>query len=275
MNAPRLHAALPTLLLLPFAFLWIAPLLWIGTASLKTQGEIFRGTGLLPEVPQWGNFARAWQVGQMGRYFGNTVIVTGASVTIVVLSTSMIGYALGRYRFPDRGATLAFFAATVFLPEAYTLVPIFALIRRIGLADSLLGLILAESGGGHALSVLLFAGYFSRLPRELEEAALLDGAGFARVFWQVMLPLARPVLATAAILQLLHSWNDYLLPLVLTLSRPGLRTLAVGLYAFRSENGTDWGGLAAASTIALLPIILTFLALQRQFVRGIAGAIKE
>lgn len=166
-------------------------------------------------------------------------------------------------------------AAAIFLPEGYTIIPIFDLINKLGLSGSLWGLTLAESGGAHIVSVLLYAGYFGQLPQELGEAATVDGAGFLRTFWRIYLPLAKPVTATAILLQFMHSWNDFLLPLVLTLSNPKLRTLSVGIYSFRSEYFTDWSGMTAATTIGLVPIILLFLFLQRYFVEGIAGAVRQ
>lgn len=271
----RVRAIIISLILLPICFLWIYPFLWMISAAFKTQSEIFSGLNLIPSSLQWENFSRAWTQARIGRYFFNTVVITISSVVIVVVTTSMIGYALGRHSFPGKRLVIGFFVATVFLPEGYTIIPIFELVNRLGLANSLLGVILAQAGGAHVIDILLFAGFFSQLPKELEEAAIMDGAGFLRIFWQIMLPLATPVIATATILQFLHSWNDFLLPLVLTLSRPELRTLAVGIYAFQGEFFTDWGGMAAASTISLLPIILIFLFLQRYFIQGIAGAVKQ
>ncbi len=271
----RLRATLVSLILIPFCFLWVYPFLWMVSASLKTQAEIFGGLGLIPHQWQWANYARAWTQAHIGRYFINTVVTTAASVAIVVVTTALIGYVLGRYSFPGKKAVLAFFVATVFLPEGYTIIPVFTLINTLGLGNSLWGVILGQSGGAHVIDILLFAGFFSQLPQELEEAALMDGAGFFRIFWQIMLPLAKPVIATAIILQFMASWNDFLLPLVLTLSRPELRTLAVGVYAFQGEFFTDWSGMAAAATISLLPIIVVFLFLQRYFVQGIAGAVKQ
>lgn len=271
----RLRALLVSLALIPVCLLWIYPFLWMVSSSLKTNAEIFGGLGLIPSAIQWDNYRRAWVEARIGQYFLNTVIITASAVAIVTVSTGMIGYVLGRYQFPGKRAVVAFFVATVFLPEGYTVIPVFELINRLGLAESLAGVILAESGGAHVVSVLLFAGFFSQLPKELEEAAIVDGAGFFRIFWRIMLPLATPVIATTIILQFLQTWNSFLLPLVLTLSRPDLRTLAVGIYAFRGEFFTDWGALAAASTISLLPIIGVFLFLQRYFIQGIAGAVKQ
>lgn len=271
----RIRATFFTIILTPLALLWIYPFLWMVSAALKTDREIFGGLGLIPETPQWSNFQRAWTDARVGDYFLNSVIITVSSVVIVVVTTSMMGYVLGRYSFPGKKAIIGFFVATVFLPEGYTIIPVFELVNSLNLADSLWGVILAQSGGAHVVTILLFAGYFSQLPRELEEAAILDGAGFLRIFWQIMLPLTKPVVATAIIMQFMFSWNDFLLPLVLTLSRPDLRTLAVGIYSFQGEYFTDWSGMAAAATISLMPIIILFLFLQRYFVEGIAGAVKS
>ena len=272
-NRPRL--IITTLILLPICFVWIYPFLWTVSAALKSNGEIFAGLGLIPKSLEWSNFPRAWTQANIGRYFINTVIITASSVLIVVVTTSMMGYVLGRYRFPGKRIVVGILVATVFLPQGYTIIPVFELINGLGLSGSLLGVILGTSGGSPIIFILLFTGYFSRLPGELEEAAIIDGAGFFRVFWQVMLPLAKPIIATVAIMQTLHAWNDFLLPLVLTLARPDLRTLAVGIYAFRGEFFVDWGGMAAAATISILPIIVLFLFMQRYFVEGIAGAVKQ
>lgn len=263
------------LLLLPICFLWIYPFLWMVSASLKTEREIYSGLGLLPDVPRWENYDRAWNVARIGEYFVNTVIVTVGSILIVVISTALMGYVLGRYQFPGKKVVVVVFGATLFLPEGYTIVPIVELLQRLNLTNSLAGVTLAQSGGAHVVMILLFAGYFAQLPKELEEAAVVDGGGFVRVFWQIMLPQTKPIIATTIILQFMASWNAFLQPLVLTLSRPDLRTLAVGIYSFRGQYSTDWSGMAAASTISLAPIVILFLFLQRYFIEGVAGAVKQ
>jgi raffinose/stachyose/melibiose transport system permease protein len=275
LTASRLREIITSLLLLPICLVWVYPFLWMVSASLKTNSEIFKGPGLIPEMMQWENYTRAWEQARIGEYFLNTVVITTCSVAIVVAATSMIGYVLGRYGFPGKRIVLGLFVATVFIPQGYTIIPIFEVVNRLGLADTLWGVILAESGGANVVAILLFAGYFSQLPRELEEAAVIDGAGFLRVFWQVMLPLAKPIIASTIIMHMIATWNSFLLPLVLTLSRPALRTLAVGMYAFRGEYYVDWAGMAAAATISLMPVIIAFLFMQRYFVEGIAGAVKQ
>jgi len=254
---------------------WIYPLLWMISASFKTEAEIFNGLGLIPASLQWSNFSHAWTDARIGDYFINTVIVSVVGVAIVVVTTSMMGYVLGRQNFIGKRLIIGLLAALVFLPQGYTIIPVFDLITALHLDGSLLGIILAESGSAHIIMILLFAGYFRQIPRELEESAVLDGASFPRVFLQIMLPLAKPVIATTIILQFITSWNDFLVPLVLTLSRPDLRTLAVGVYSFQGENFTAWSDMAAASTISLVPVIVVFLFLQRYFIEGMAGAVKQ
>jgi ABC-type glycerol-3-phosphate transport system permease component len=275
LRGSRLRATVVSLILAPICALWTYPFLWMVSAALKTNIQVASGVGLIPATPQWGNFARAWTQAHIGQYFANTLIITVCTVALVVTTTAMMGYVLGRYNYPGRRIVLGLYAATIFLPEGYTIIPVFDLINRLHLNDSLFGIILAESGGAHVVFVLLFAGFFSHLPHELEEAAIMDGAGFVRIFAQVMLPLSGPVVATTIILQFMSSWNNFLLPLVLTLSRPELRTLGVGMFAFQGQYYSDWSGMAAAATISLLPIIIVFLVLQRHFVEGIAGALKQ
>jgi len=275
LTGTNVRLVLTTIILIPICFIWVYTFLWMVSAALKSTTEIFSGLSLIPHHLHWENFARAWTQARIGQYFFNTVVITVSSIAIVVTSSSMIGYVLGRYAFPGKKIIIGLFIAHVFLPEGYTIIPVFALINKLGMGNSLLGIILGESGSAHIVQILLFTGFFSQLPKELEEAAIMDGAGFFRIFARVMLPLTKPVLATAVILQFMQSWNDFFLPLVLTLSRPDLRTLAVGMFAFQGEYFTDWSGMAAAATISLLPIIIIFLFLQRYFVEGVTGAIKQ
>lgn len=269
------RTTLTSVLLMPICVIWIYPFLWMVSASFKSNTEIFAGPGLIPSTLHLENYERAWTQADIGRYFVNTVVITVASIAIVLITTALVGYALGRTSFPGKRVVIVLYVAVVFLPEGYTIIPVFALINGLGLDNSLVGITLGVSGGAHVVMVLLFAGFFRQLPKELEESARVDGAGFFRIFWSIMLPLSKPVCATVVILQFMHAWNAYLLPLVLTLTRPELRTLAVGLAAFQGQFQTDWSGMAAAATISLLPIIITFLFLQRYFVDAVAGAVKQ
>ena len=272
--SPKLRMQIVSIVLALVCCIWIYPLLWMVAASLKDNSELFANTGFFPQSPTFDNYVRAWRDANMSRYFFNTVFVTGLSVVIVSISSAMMGYVLGRRKFPGRKAIFGLMIFTLFVPQGYTIIPVFELLSFLGLSQSLWGLVIATSGGSFVIFVLLFAGYFSQMPNELEEAAKMDGVGFVKTFLFVMLPLSRPIVVTVVVLQTLHAWNDFLLPLVITLANPEMRTLSVGVYAFKGENFVDWGGMTAAATITIIPIVLLFLFLQRYFIDGLAGAVK-
>lgn len=270
----KIWAVAISIILITICLAWIYPFIWTVASSFKSTPEIFGSINPFGHVLRLGNWVRAWTEADMGRFFLNSVFVTVGSIIIAVLTSALMGYVLGRYAFPGKKVIVGALALVIFLPEGYTIIPIYDLIAKLHLSGSLWGVTLAEAGGVHIVSVLLFAGYFGQLPKSLEESARIDGAGFIRIFFRIYLPLAKPVTATAVILQFMHSWNDFLLPLVLTLTRPELQTLAVGVYALRNDYFADWGVMTAASTIAMIPIIVLFLFLQRYFVESIAGAVK-
>lgn len=258
------------------AFLWIYPFLWMVSASFKTQNEFFAsGLNLIPESLNFENFIRAWNHANFGVYFKNSILVTAAVVLIVLLSTSLSGYVLGRYRFVGKKTIMKIFVASITIPLVFTVIPIYELLKNIGLSQNLLGLILAESGGGHVIFLTLFSSFYASIPNEMEEAATIDGANFVQTYVKVMFPLAKPIMVTVVIMQFIWTWNSFLLPLIITLNNPSIRTLAVGLYALRGENVVDWTGIAAGASIAILPVIVIFVALQKYFVDGIAGAVKS
>jgi ABC-type glycerol-3-phosphate transport system permease component len=272
----RIPVIVAVIVLLLLLVGWIYPFVWMVSAALKSPIEVFSsGLTLIPEEAQWDNFRRAWVDAHFGRYLLNTVLVTVGTVVIVVIRTAMTGYVLARYRFYGRKVILGILVATLFVPAGYTIIPVVDLATRLNMLNSIGGMVIALSGGAHVASILLYLGYFSQIPKELEEAAIVDGAGFLRTFMTVMLPLAGPVTATVTLMTFLSTWNAFFLPLVFTFSRPDLRTLSVGMLAFVGENSTDWSGMAAAATISLLPVVLLFIVLQRYFVEGIAGAVKS
>lgn len=278
--ARRLRWSLSTwvqvLALAVLSLVWVYPFLWTLSASLKGSLEIFTsGLNLIPRNWAWENYSRAWEDAGFSRYMLNSVIITVGSVAVVLIRTSLTGYVLARYNFIGKKVVIGVFLATIFIPAGYTIIAVMKLSQELGLLNTHLGIILALSGGGHVAAILLYAGYFSRIPRELEEAAVLDGASFFQIFRSIMLPLAGPVTATVSVLTFLSTWNAFFVPLVFTFSRPDLRTLAVGMLAFRGEHSTDWSGLAAAATLSLIPVMLLFMFLQRYFMEGIAGAVKS
>lgn len=263
-------------LLAVVAFLWVYPFLWMVSASFKTQNEFFAsGLNLIPQSLSLENFIRAWNNASFSIYFKNSIIVTVCTVAIVLLSTSLAGYVLGRYSFIGKGIIMKVFMASITIPLVFTIIPIYELLKNIGLSQNLLGLILAESGGGHVIFLMLFSSFYASIPKEMEEAATIDGANFVQTYGSVMFPLAKPIMVTVVIMQFIWTWNSFLLPLIITLNNKAIRTLAVGLYALRGENIVDWTGIAAGASIAILPVICIFIALQKYFVDGIAGAVKS
>ena len=263
-------------ILILVAIVWMYPFIWMITASFKTQDE-FWGSGLniFPEHPTFENFIRSWNNANFGQYFLNTVLVTVVSVVVVLLCTSAAGYALGRYVFPGKKALLGIFTASIAIPLTFTIIPVYELLSSLNLTNSLLGLIIAECGGSHIMFLMLFSSFYSSIPKEMEEAAVMDGCGFFQTYVRIMFPLAKPVITTVVIMQFIWTWNSFLLPLVLTLSKPELRTLAVGMYALQGEHVVDWTGIAAGATILVLPFIIIFIIMQKHFVNGIAGAVKS
>ena len=245
----------PISILLHVAFLVISlasvyPLIWTISSSLKTNREMYSGSirllptkfewsflkpshwGQLTEVLQFENYSRAWFVANFSQYFVNTVFFTLSVVIIVILLCALTGYVLGRYEFPGKFIIMGAIIATMFIPAGYTIIPLWQLINALGLGKSMAGLILAEAGGTHVLYILLFSAFFAGIPKELEESGQMDGAGFVRTFFTIMLPLAKPVIATTFILQFINTWNSFFIPLVFTIHRPDLRTLGVGMYSF-------------------------------------------
>lgn len=264
------------ILLAVVAFVWVYPFIWMITASLKTQDEFFAsGLSLIPKSLNFENYVRAWNNANFGVYFKNSIIVTVSVVVIVLLATSAAGYVMGRYAFVGKKLIMGIFMASITIPLVFTVIPIYELLKEMGLESNLLGLILAEAGGGHVIFLMLFSSFYGSLPKELEEAATIDGSGFMKTYTSIMFPLAKPIMATVVIMQFIWTWNSFLLPLIVTLSKPELRTLAVGLYALRGENVVDWTGIAAGACIAVLPIIIIFICLQKYFVDGVAGAVKS
>lgn len=262
-------------LLLVIGFLWIYPFLWVVFASFKTPSEMFSaGATLLPQTWDFGNFTRAWNKASFNIYFFNTVLYASAATILELVKSSMCGYVLGRYHFPGRNLILGLITATLFIPIASIILPQFQLVRSMGLLNTRMGVILAMSGGAGALYVLLFTGFFQTLPDELFESAKLDGASFLQTF-RLMLPLAKPIVATVVIFQFMHAWNEFNVPLVFTLGRPELRNMAVGMYAFRGEFSVDWTGFAAGTTISIIPVLVVFFLFQGYFVRGLSGAVKQ
>jgi len=271
----KLRRLLLHLILLAGGLIWVYPFLWTLGSSLKSPGGFFdEGLNVVPKEFLWSNYVNAWNEASFGQFLFNTLFTTVLTTVSILLFSSMAGFVLARKQFPGKKAVIGIILITIFLPRGYTIIPVYDIIQRLNLLDTLWSIILVQTAGGLIFPTALFMGYFSSMDRDLEDAARVDGAGFNQLFWRVMLPLAAPMLATVALFAFIGSWNDFFVPLVFTLGRPELHTLTVGMFAFIAQNSTNWTYLCAGSVIALAPIMLVFVFLQRYFISAIAGAVK-
>lgn len=248
------------------ALLWLAPLFWTVSTSFKPEADILTSVALIPEHPTLEHYARVIQKAQVGRWFLNSAIVTLITTSLVLAVDAMAGYAFARIQFPGRNVLFVLVISTMMVPQQVLLVPLYVLLVKLGLLNTYAGL--AFPRVGLALGVFLLRQFFMGLPKELDEAARLDGCSRWGMFWRISLPLARPAMAALAIFTFLGSWNDFLWPLVAT-TKERMFTLTVGLANFAGTFQTEYGALMAAACMASLPMLVVFLLLQRQFVQGI------
>jgi N-acetylglucosamine transport system permease protein len=266
-----LHAVLAV-----WAVLVTFPLLWALLSSLKTDAEIFDSPWSLPTQPHWENWARAWNEASIGRYLFNTLIVVGGGLTLTMLFGALVAYCLARYRFPGNRFIYYLLIAGMLFPVFVALVPLFFVVTQFGLVGTKLGLILVYAAYALPFTVFFLHGFFRSLPEAVAEAAFIDGCSHSRVFFQVMLPMARPGLISVGIFNFLGLWNQYLLPKVLN-PDPDNYVLAQGLASLAVSQGyqSDWSGLFAGLIIAILPVLLAYVLFQRQIRAGLtAGAVK-
>jgi multiple sugar transport system permease protein len=256
------------------SLMFMAPFFWTVSSSLKQVTEIFLFPPTwLPAVPQWDNYAEVWRRVPFGIFTLNTVIITVLSVTGMLLTSSIVAYSFARFRYPGRDLFFLITLSTMMLPHEVTLIPTYLLFNRLGWLDTFLPLIVPQWFGGTAFSIFLMRQFFMTIPRELDDAARIDGANFLRIFWSILMPLAGPALATLAVIGFIANWNDFLGPLIYLESRTNF-TIALGLRYFQSVAGL--GGepmhhlLMAASVTFTIPCIVIFFVAQRYFVQGIA-----
>jgi len=215
-----------------------------------------------------------WRAGRFDLYLGNSLIVTAGALALILSLAALAGYALGRFRFRLNTALYLFFLSGLLVPAKLAIIPLFIFLKALHLLDSRLGLILVYAAAGLPAAVFILTGFFRALPADLDNAARIDGAGELGVFWRVMLPLCRPALAIVTIYSAIPIWNDFFLPLVL-IQTPERKTITQGLAVFFGQYQTDWGALFAGLTLAALPIVLLYLALSEQFIKGLtAGATR-
>jgi multiple sugar transport system permease protein len=267
LRAAVIHAALATAgLLVAFPFFWML------STALKTTSEAGAlPPQLLPSVPRWGNYAEAWKAMQFLHFFGNSVVIATSVTLMVMLSALLAGYAFGQLRFPGKELLFAVYLATMMIPFEVVLIPNFLLVKQLGWYDTYAALIVPW--GASVFSVFLLTQFFKSLPNDFHEAAELDGCGRWLYLWKIGAPLATPALATAGLFAFLGSWNSLLWPLLVT-KDDRLRPIEVGLRFFLQAEGPRPELLMAASTLAMLPILVLFFLTQRTFVEGVAAGVK-
>ena len=246
----------------------VAPFLWMVLGSVKTPEELLKlPPTWLPERPTLGNYRRLFDELDFPRYFGNSVIIAGVTTASNLVFCSMLGYALAKIDFIGRNKLFLLILGTMMVPGSVTLIPLFVLLSKLNLVNSLAGVILPGAVG--AFGVFLMRQFMLGIPDDLLDAARVDGASEFRIFWRIALPLAMPALATLGILTFLGSWNNFLLPLIV-LTDDAKYNLPVALATFAiGQHRADNGMLMAGSVAIIIPVLIVFVALQRHFTEGI------
>ena len=247
-------------------FITMVPIALMILTAFKTPAEIAGLDYTLPDEWQWANFTDALRIAPFARYLLNTVVVAGGVTVLHVFFSAMMAYAFARLRFPGRDLVFFLFLATFMIPPQVTLVPQFILIKELGWIDTYAGIIMPQVFT--AFGTFLLRQSFLTIPRELDDAAHIDGCSRWGIFWRIILPLSKSALATLAMFSLLYHWNNFLWPLIVSNS-DGTTVIAVGLGRFTGQAGTAWHLLMAAATIATLPTIIFFFIAQKWFVRGV------
>ncbi len=252
----------------------LVPLVIMGLSAFKNTREIFQNAFGLPVVWRWDNFTRVWVEAKFALYFRNSVVITLASIVIILVLGAMAGYALGRFRFGGNDLLYLFFLSGLMLPLRLGIIPLFILMRNLRLLDTPWALILTYAASGLPSAVFILTGFFRALPSDLDSAARIDGASEWLIYQRVMLPLVRPALVIVAVYNLIPIWNDFFFPLVFIHS-DRLKTLPLGMTAFFGQYYTDWATLFAGLTLAALPVVALYALLSQHFIRGLtAGALK-
>ncbi|MFH0790943.1 MAG: carbohydrate ABC transporter permease [Candidatus Omnitrophota bacterium] len=261
------------LFLLTVAVTCIYPLLWMVASSLKTQDTIFKDFSLLPHQFHFENYILAWQGGGFGRNFLNSIFYTVSVVFGIVIVSSLAAYAFARLHFPGRNVLFFIFMAAMMIPIPGSFVALYVLLNKLHLRNTPLGYILCMINVGLSTSIFLLKTFFDKMPKELEDAARIDGCSKLGIWWHVALPLAKPVLAVVVVFNALNVWNEYVLALIIFDSRRFM-PLQVALQTFQGEFVTNYPLLMAGLTITALPIIIVYLLMQKYIIKGVtAGAV--
>jgi ABC-type glycerol-3-phosphate transport system permease component len=267
-NRSRLRTALLYGTLLLFGALFVVPFLWILSTSLKGNEEIFAvPPRWIPVDLRWENYLMVFERMPFLAYLRNSLFVTILTMAGVVGSSSLVAYAFACLRWPGRNLLFYILLATMMLPMQVTMIPVFVIFKELGWLNTYKPLIVPAFFGGGAFNIFLLRQFFLGVPRDIADAARIDGCSEFRIYWNIMLPLAKPALATVGILTFMFSWNDFLGPLIY-LSDKMKGTLALGLSMFVGQYQTEWAQLMAASVLMMLPMLILFFVFQKYFIRG-------
>jgi raffinose/stachyose/melibiose transport system permease protein len=254
-------------LLIALVIAVLYPLLWMVFSSFKDNREVFDHPWGLPGELRWSNFAQAGQAGVL-RFFVNSIIVTAASIITTTLISAWAAYGLVRLKVPFGGFALGLLLGGLMVAPTVALIPLFGLLQQLRIYDSYWALIVLYTAFRIPFTTFLIRAYLVDMPRDVDEAATIDGASRTQIFWMIIMPMCRPIMVSAALLQALFAWNEFAFALVF-ISDASLKTLPVGLMDMQSRLLTDWPVQFAGLTMAALPMIVLFLIGQRQFLRGL------
>ncbi len=256
-------------LLIGGAILFTVPFIWTFATALKSSEEFASNPGqLIPRHPVWSNFPKAWTELPFSRFMLNTVLITATTTVASVVSGSLVAYGFSRFQFRARNPLFYMLLATMMLPGQVTQIPVFLIWRQLHSIDTYYPLIAPAFFGGGAFNIFLIRQFFLSIPKEFDEAAMIDGASYFAVWWRVLLPLSGPVLASVALFSFLGQWDNFEGPLIY-LNSPEKYTVSIGLRMFQDSFGTNFEQVMAASMIHLLPTVVLFFFAQRYFLRGI------
>ncbi|WP_062263403.1 carbohydrate ABC transporter permease [Endozoicomonas arenosclerae] len=238
-------------------------------------GAVLREPFALPEVWQFSNYARAWDRADFGEYFLNSMIISLSTVVISVLLATMVSFVLARHEFRGKSLIFICFMIGVIIPSRLALPPMFVVVKELGLANSLVGVILVQSAVMLPLAVFILTAFFKGVSPEIEQAARIDGGSPFQIYWMVVLPLVKPAIATVALLAFVFSWNEYILPLLFLQDRE-LYPLTLGMQQFKTQFAVQWHMMFAGLIIMMAPTVIAFLLASRAFIEGLTqGGVKE
>ncbi|SFL66654.1 raffinose/stachyose/melibiose transport system permease protein [Gracilibacillus orientalis] len=253
----------------------IYPLIWLFQFSLKSNSEVFGMSPFaLPQDPKWENYVRVWTDGNINLYFFNSVWITVVSVLLTLLFASFVTFAITRMNWKLNKLVLGLFMVGLMVPIHSAIIPLFSFFLELNLIDNPLSIILSYTAFNLPLTIMILLGFYYTLPREIEEAAVVDGCSIHRIFFQITLPMTTPVLATTAIINMIYNWNEFIFVNTF-ISSDKFKTLTVGIQNFIGQYLTDWGAIGATLMISIIPILIAFLILSNRIVEGIAaGSVK-